>query len=112
MVMPWPKVSPAPPERGRAAGPSEDRQHVDRVVRGYSPSLPATLSDDRRRRQSRVTRRTIASSAGNRSDHGDHRCVAVRRDAERDDAGTPPRRPADALTTAEVGYDFLASVRF
>jgi sugar phosphate isomerase/epimerase len=31
---------------------------------------------------------------------------------ERDDAGTPPRSPADALITAEVGYDFLATVRF
>lgn len=31
---------------------------------------------------------------------------------ERDDAGTPPRTPADALTTAEVGYDFLAGIRF
>ena len=31
---------------------------------------------------------------------------------ERDDAGSPPRTPADALTTARVGYDFLAAVRF
>jgi sugar phosphate isomerase/epimerase len=31
---------------------------------------------------------------------------------ERDDAGTPPRAPADALTTARVGFDFLRSVRF
>jgi sugar phosphate isomerase/epimerase len=31
---------------------------------------------------------------------------------ERDDAGSPPRVPADALTTAEVGYEFLATVRF
>jgi sugar phosphate isomerase/epimerase len=31
---------------------------------------------------------------------------------ERDDAGTPPRSPADAISTAEVGYDYLASVRF
>ncbi|WP_433307169.1 sugar phosphate isomerase/epimerase family protein [Actinoplanes sp. CA-030573] len=31
---------------------------------------------------------------------------------ERDDAGTPPRTPADALRTAEAGYDFLASIRF
>jgi sugar phosphate isomerase/epimerase len=31
---------------------------------------------------------------------------------ERDDAGSAPRQPADALTTAEVGYDFLRSVRF
>jgi sugar phosphate isomerase/epimerase len=31
---------------------------------------------------------------------------------ERDDAGTSPRLPADALTTAEVGYDFLVAVRF
>ncbi len=31
---------------------------------------------------------------------------------ERDDAGTPPRSPADALSTAEVGYDFLAAIRF
>lgn len=31
---------------------------------------------------------------------------------ERDDAGTAPRQPADALITAEVGYDFLRSVRF
>jgi sugar phosphate isomerase/epimerase len=31
---------------------------------------------------------------------------------ERDDAGTAPRQPADALTTAEVGYDFLRAVRF
>jgi len=31
---------------------------------------------------------------------------------ERDDAGTPPRQPADALTTARVGYDFLAGLRF
>ncbi|BCJ56267.1 sugar phosphate isomerase [Actinoplanes sp. NBRC 14428] len=31
---------------------------------------------------------------------------------ERDDAGTPPRTPADALVTAEIGYDFLANLRF
>jgi sugar phosphate isomerase/epimerase len=31
---------------------------------------------------------------------------------ERDDAGSAPRTPADALTTARVGYDYLASVRF
>ncbi|MDQ7904920.1 sugar phosphate isomerase/epimerase [Phytohabitans sp. ZYX-F-186] len=31
---------------------------------------------------------------------------------ERDDAGTPPRAPADAISTADVGYDYLASVRF
>jgi sugar phosphate isomerase/epimerase len=31
---------------------------------------------------------------------------------ERDDAGTPPRAPADALTTAEVGFDYLAGLRF
>jgi sugar phosphate isomerase/epimerase len=31
---------------------------------------------------------------------------------ERDDAGSPPRAHADALTTARVGYDFLATVRF
>lgn len=31
---------------------------------------------------------------------------------ERDDAGSAPRLPADALTTAAVGYDFLRSVRF
>jgi sugar phosphate isomerase/epimerase len=31
---------------------------------------------------------------------------------ERDDAGTPPRSPADALITAQVGYDFLVAVRF
>jgi sugar phosphate isomerase/epimerase len=31
---------------------------------------------------------------------------------ERDDAGTPPRAPADALTTAEVGYRYLAGLRF
>ncbi|MFF5231726.1 sugar phosphate isomerase/epimerase family protein [Dactylosporangium sp. NPDC000521] len=31
---------------------------------------------------------------------------------ERDDAGTPPRTPADALTTARNGYKFLADLRF
>ena len=31
---------------------------------------------------------------------------------ERDDAGSPPRSPADALKTAEVGYDYLAGLRF
>jgi sugar phosphate isomerase/epimerase len=31
---------------------------------------------------------------------------------ERDDAGTDPREPADALETAEVGFDYLSSVRF
>jgi sugar phosphate isomerase/epimerase len=31
---------------------------------------------------------------------------------ERDDAGTPPRQPADAISTAEVGYDFLRAIRF
>ncbi len=31
---------------------------------------------------------------------------------ERDDAGAPPRTPADALVTAEVGYNFLRTVRF
>jgi sugar phosphate isomerase/epimerase len=31
---------------------------------------------------------------------------------ERDDAGTPPRAPADALDTARVGYQFLRTVRF
>ena len=37
---------------------------------------------------------------------------AVEYIVERDDAGSPPRTPADALTTAEVGYDFLAAIRF
>ncbi|PZF84782.1 sugar phosphate isomerase [Micromonospora deserti] len=31
---------------------------------------------------------------------------------ERDDAGTPPRAPADALDTARVGYAYLASLRY
>lgn len=31
---------------------------------------------------------------------------------ERDDAGTDPRQPADALDTARVGYEFLRDVRF
>nr|BFE70924.1 sugar phosphate isomerase/epimerase [Actinoplanes digitatis] len=31
---------------------------------------------------------------------------------ERDDAGIPPRVPADALTTAEVGFRFLDTLRF
>jgi hypothetical protein len=31
---------------------------------------------------------------------------------ERDDAGTPPRTPADALITAEVGFDYLDTLRF
>ena len=31
---------------------------------------------------------------------------------ERDDAGSPPREPADALDTARVGYQFLRTVRF
>ena len=31
---------------------------------------------------------------------------------ERDDAGTTPREPADALDTARVGYQFLRSIRF
>jgi sugar phosphate isomerase/epimerase len=31
---------------------------------------------------------------------------------ERDDAGTPPRTPAQALTTARVGFDYLAGLRF
>jgi sugar phosphate isomerase/epimerase len=31
---------------------------------------------------------------------------------ERDDAGTPPRQPEDALTTARVGYQFLRTIRF
>jgi len=31
---------------------------------------------------------------------------------ERDDAGTPPRAPADALRTARVGFDYLKTVRF
>ena len=31
---------------------------------------------------------------------------------ERDDAGTGDRRPADALDTARVGYQFLRSIRF
>jgi sugar phosphate isomerase/epimerase len=31
---------------------------------------------------------------------------------ERDDAGSPPRTPADALVTAEVGYRYLDTLRF
>ena len=31
---------------------------------------------------------------------------------ERDDAGSPPRAPEDALDTARVGYQFLRTVRF
>jgi len=31
---------------------------------------------------------------------------------ERDDAGSPPRTPAQALDTAEAGYDYLAGLRF
>jgi sugar phosphate isomerase/epimerase len=31
---------------------------------------------------------------------------------ERDDAGTAPRTPADSISTADVGYDYLAALRF
>jgi sugar phosphate isomerase/epimerase len=31
---------------------------------------------------------------------------------ERDDAGSPPRAPADALVTARVGYQYLRNLRF
>jgi hypothetical protein len=31
---------------------------------------------------------------------------------ERDDAGSPPRQPEDALGTARVGHQFLSTVRF
>ena len=31
---------------------------------------------------------------------------------ERDDAGSPPREPAEALDTARVGYQFLRTIRF
>jgi sugar phosphate isomerase/epimerase len=31
---------------------------------------------------------------------------------ERDDAGTPPRTPAQALDTARIGFDYLAGLRF
>jgi sugar phosphate isomerase/epimerase len=31
---------------------------------------------------------------------------------ERDDAGSPPRTPADALTTARVGYQYLSGLTF
>jgi len=31
---------------------------------------------------------------------------------ERDDAGSPPRTPADALVTARVGYEYLRALRF
>jgi len=31
---------------------------------------------------------------------------------ERDDAGSPPRQPGDALDTARVGYRFLSTIRF
>ena len=31
---------------------------------------------------------------------------------ERDDAGTPPRTPEQALDTARVGYEYLANLRF
>jgi sugar phosphate isomerase/epimerase len=31
---------------------------------------------------------------------------------ERDDAGTPPRQPEDALDTGRVGYQFLRTIRF
>jgi hypothetical protein len=30
----------------------------------------------------------------------------------RNDAGTPPRTPADALTTARVGFAYLDGLRF
>jgi sugar phosphate isomerase/epimerase len=31
---------------------------------------------------------------------------------ERDDAGTPPRQPEDALSTARVGYQSLRTIHF
>lgn len=31
---------------------------------------------------------------------------------ERDDAGTPPRAPADALRTAEIGFAYLGNLRY
>jgi sugar phosphate isomerase/epimerase len=37
---------------------------------------------------------------------------AVEYIVERDDAGTAPRQPADAITTARVGFDYLAAIRF
>jgi sugar phosphate isomerase/epimerase len=37
---------------------------------------------------------------------------AVEYIVERDDAGSPPRQPEDALITARVGYQFLRTIRF
>jgi sugar phosphate isomerase/epimerase len=37
---------------------------------------------------------------------------AVEYIVERDDAGTAPRKPGDALVTARTGFEYLASVRF
>jgi sugar phosphate isomerase/epimerase len=31
---------------------------------------------------------------------------------ERDDAGSPPRTPEQALETARIGYQFLRTIRF
>ena len=44
-------------------------------------------------------------------EHSKH-AGAVEYIVERDAAGSPPRSPADALTTARVGYEFLATIRF
>jgi len=41
-----------------------------------------------------------------------HQAGLVEYIVERDDAGSPPRSPADALLTAEAGYEYLANLRF
>ena len=43
--------------------------------------------------------------------HG-HEAGVVEYIVERDDAGTAPRQPADAITTARVGYEYLSRLRF
>lgn len=72
------------------------------AVVGTSSALAGpALAQEEASRQARGRHRVHSKEAG-----------VVEYIVERDDAGTPPRQPADALDTARVGYQFLRTIRF
>jgi sugar phosphate isomerase/epimerase len=84
---------------------------------------PVDLIEEHRGRIKQVHVKDLAPS-GSFADPGDgfidfgrifersHQAGLVEYIVERDDAGSPPRTPADALVTAERGFRFLDTLRF
>ena len=83
---------------------------VDLIQRHRGRIRQVHVKDMDSRRRS-PTPATVSSTSAGSSQHA-REAGLEEYIVERDDAGTPPRAPADALDTARVGFDYLASLRY